>query len=131
MLMLPAPAPDQILMRCLIGESQRSHQQACSAPFHVVGVIPTFAEPTGALLTPSFFPFLHPALFLPSHMRNITLNSGGEQHHHHHRSNSEVTVAGVSIDMRSMNGSSSGYPFPTAPWQQQHDSSRSSLAIAP
>ncbi len=31
MLMLPAPAPDQILMRCLIGESQRSHQQGLQA----------------------------------------------------------------------------------------------------
>ncbi len=173
MLMLLAPAPDQILMRCLMGESQRSHQQGLqatlqqsgggiqrmkgmdammikqdswssnheqqqqsaqseishphgsgggdvsfsgispfSAPSCVVGVIPTFAEPTGAFLTPSFFPFLHPALFLPSHMRNITLNSGGE---HHHRPNSEVSVAGVSIDMRSMNGSSGGYPFRTAP----------------
>jgi hypothetical protein len=75
---------------------------------------------------------LHPALFLPSHMRNITLNSGGEHHHHHHhhRPNSEVSVAGVSIDMRSMNGSSGGYPFPTAPWQQQHDSSSMTSAGA-
>jgi len=156
MLMLPAPAPDQILMRCLMGESQQSHQQGSqatlqqggggvqrmkdmdammikqdswssnyeqqqqsaqseishphgngggdvsfsgispfSSPSCVVGVIPTSAEPTGAFLTPSYFPFLHPALFLPSHMRNITLNSGGEQHHHHHhRPNSEVSVAG-------------------------------------
>jgi hypothetical protein len=31
LLMLPAPAPDQILMRCLMGESQQSHQQGLQA----------------------------------------------------------------------------------------------------
>jgi len=29
-----------------------------------------------------------------------------------------------------MNGSSGGYPFPTAPWQQQHDSSSMTAAGA-
>ncbi|CAK9225020.1 unnamed protein product [Sphagnum troendelagicum] len=187
MLMLPAPAPDQTLMRYLMGESQQSHQQGLqaalqqggggvlrmkdmdavmieqdswssnheqqqqqqsaqseishphgsgggdasfsgispsSAPSCVVGVIPTSAEPTSAFLTPSFPPSLPRALSLPSHMRNITLNSGGEQHHHHHRPNSEVSVAGVSINMRSMNGPSGGYPFPAAP------TSSSSMAAA-